>query len=159
MSEPVWGSFSPMKCKVFAWLTLRYRLWTSDRRARHGLQEHPDTCYTCLQEEDNVDHIFTLCPYTRQSLPPAPPSLPHAAVACGAKVGGQIHARGRSQGRRPAYPPRCRGGASTELRVRGDKNLQEGAAAPRYWRRPGPRRGYGTSARGAGFYFASVPER
>lgn len=66
MSKPVWGSFAPMKCKVFAWLTLRYRLWTSDRRARHGLQEHPDLCYICLQEEDNVDHIFTLCPYARQ---------------------------------------------------------------------------------------------
>jgi hypothetical protein len=47
-------------------LALKYRLWTSDRRARHGLQEHPDACYTCLQEEDNVDHIFTLCPYARQ---------------------------------------------------------------------------------------------
>lgn len=66
MSKPVWGSFSPMKCKMFAWLALRYRLWTSDRRARHGLREHPDTCYTCLQEEDNVDHILTLCPYARQ---------------------------------------------------------------------------------------------
>jgi hypothetical protein len=66
MSEPVWSSFSPMKCKVFAWLALRYRLWTSDRRARHGLQEYPDTCYTCLQDEDNIDHILTLCPYARQ---------------------------------------------------------------------------------------------
>ncbi|KAK1661405.1 hypothetical protein QYE76_049564 [Lolium multiflorum] len=66
MCGSVWGSFSPMKCKVFAWPTLRYRLWISDRRARHGLQEHPDTCYTCLQEEDNIDHIFTLCPYARQ---------------------------------------------------------------------------------------------
>jgi hypothetical protein len=66
MSRPVWSSFSPMKCKMFAWLALRYRLWTSDRRARHGLQERPDACYTCLQEEDNVDHILTLCPYARQ---------------------------------------------------------------------------------------------
>jgi hypothetical protein len=61
MSRPVWGSFSPMKCKIFAWLALRYRLWTSDRRARHGLQEHPDVCYFCLQEEDNVDHVLVLC--------------------------------------------------------------------------------------------------
>jgi hypothetical protein len=66
MSEPVWGSFSLMKCKVFAWLALKYRLWTSDRRARYGLQEHLDTCYTCLQEEDNVDHILVLSPYARQ---------------------------------------------------------------------------------------------
>jgi hypothetical protein len=66
MSEAVWGSFSPMKCKIFAWLALKHRLWTSVRRARHGLQEQPDACYTCLQEEDSVDHIFALCPYTRQ---------------------------------------------------------------------------------------------
>jgi hypothetical protein len=35
MSKPMWGSFSPMKCKIFAWLDMKYRLWTSDRRARH----------------------------------------------------------------------------------------------------------------------------
>jgi hypothetical protein len=66
MSTLVWGSFAPMKCKIFIWLALKYRLWTSDRRARHGLQELPDACYTCLQDEDNVDHIFTCCPYARQ---------------------------------------------------------------------------------------------
>jgi hypothetical protein len=66
MSSPVWNSFAPAKCKIFTWLELNYRIWTSDRRARHGLQEHPDPCNTCLQEEDTVDHILTQCPYTRQ---------------------------------------------------------------------------------------------
>jgi hypothetical protein len=66
MSKPVWDFFSPMKCKMFAWLALKYRLWTSDRKARHGLQDRPDACYTCLQEEDNVDHILVLCPYAIQ---------------------------------------------------------------------------------------------
>jgi hypothetical protein len=66
MSRPVWGSFAPMKCTIFAWLALKYRLWTSDRRARHGLQELPDACYTCLQDKDNVDHMLVLCPYARQ---------------------------------------------------------------------------------------------
>jgi hypothetical protein len=66
MSSPVWKSFAPAKCKIFAWLALQYRIWTSDRRVRHGLQEHPDPCYTCLQEEDKVDHILTQCPYARQ---------------------------------------------------------------------------------------------
>ncbi|KAM0906593.1 hypothetical protein ACQ4PT_016669 [Festuca glaucescens] len=66
MNKPVWGSFSPMKCKMFAWLALKYRLWTSDRRARHGLQDRSDACYTCLQGEDNVDHALVLCPYARQ---------------------------------------------------------------------------------------------
>jgi hypothetical protein len=44
--------------KIFCWLALKHRLWTSDRRARHGLQETPDTCFTCLQGEDNVEHIL-----------------------------------------------------------------------------------------------------
>lgn len=34
--------------ELFCWLALRYRLWTSDRRHRHGLQDAPDPCFTCL---------------------------------------------------------------------------------------------------------------
>ena len=48
------------------WLASQYRLWTSDRRARHGLQDAPSPCYTCLQEEDNVDHILARCVYARE---------------------------------------------------------------------------------------------
>jgi hypothetical protein len=66
MSSPVWKSFAPAKCNIFVWLALKYRIWTSDRRARHGLQDHPNPCYRCLQEEDTVDHILTQCPYARQ---------------------------------------------------------------------------------------------
>jgi hypothetical protein len=42
MAKPIWGSFAPLKCKIFGWLAIRRRLWTSDRRARHGLQDRPD---------------------------------------------------------------------------------------------------------------------
>jgi hypothetical protein len=65
MAKPIWRSFAPLKCKIFGWLALRYRLWTSDRRARHGLQEHSDPCATCLQEEDNIDHILSHYPYAK----------------------------------------------------------------------------------------------
>jgi hypothetical protein len=65
MAKPIWSSFAPLKCKIFGWLAMKGRLWTSDRRARHGLQDHPDPCATCLQEEDNVDHILSHCPYAR----------------------------------------------------------------------------------------------
>jgi hypothetical protein len=27
---------------------LKHRLWTSDRRAQHGLQENLEACFTCL---------------------------------------------------------------------------------------------------------------
>jgi hypothetical protein len=65
MAKPIWRSFAPLKCKIFGWLALRYRLWTSDMRARHGLQEHSDPCATCLQEEDNIDHILSHYPYAK----------------------------------------------------------------------------------------------
>jgi hypothetical protein len=32
MYKPIWKSFTPLKCKYFSWLALKYRLWTSDRR-------------------------------------------------------------------------------------------------------------------------------
>jgi hypothetical protein len=31
--KPIWRSFAPLKCKIFCWLALKHRLWTSDRRA------------------------------------------------------------------------------------------------------------------------------
>jgi hypothetical protein len=67
MEKPVWRSYAPLKCKIFAWLALRYRLWTSDRRARHNLQDHTSACFTCLQEEDNTDHVLVQCVYARQA--------------------------------------------------------------------------------------------
>jgi hypothetical protein len=66
MFEPVWKSSATPTVKLFCWLALRYRLWTSDRRHRHGLQDNPDACFTCLQAEDNVDHILMQCPYARE---------------------------------------------------------------------------------------------
>ena len=64
--ECIWRSGAILKCKIFAWLAVQYRLWTSDRRARHGLQDSTTACYTCLQEEDTVDHILLHCPYARE---------------------------------------------------------------------------------------------
>jgi hypothetical protein len=62
----VWASWAPLKCKIFAWLALQFRLWTSERRKQHHLEEEVAACYTCLQEEDTTTHIFTECVYTRQ---------------------------------------------------------------------------------------------
>jgi hypothetical protein len=61
----IWRSFAPLKCKIFCWLAFKHRLWTSDRRVRRGLHENPDACFTCLQGEDNVEHILAQCPYSR----------------------------------------------------------------------------------------------
>lgn len=35
----IWRSWAPLKCKIHAWLMVQHRIWTSDRRARHGLQD------------------------------------------------------------------------------------------------------------------------
>lgn len=37
MVDCIWKSQAPLKCKLFSWLTLKHKVWTSDRRARHGL--------------------------------------------------------------------------------------------------------------------------
>jgi hypothetical protein len=65
MHKLVWKSAATPTAKLFCWLALRYRLWTSDMRFRHGLQDASVACFTCLQEEDNVDHILMQCPYAR----------------------------------------------------------------------------------------------
>jgi hypothetical protein len=62
----VWRSWAPLKCKVFAWLALHSRLWTADRHFRFGLQATRSACFTCLQEEDSVQHIMAACVYSRQ---------------------------------------------------------------------------------------------
>ncbi|XP_073360400.1 uncharacterized protein [Aegilops tauschii subsp. strangulata] len=62
----IWRSWAPLCCKIFAWLMVQYRLWTSDRRARHGLQDEPSACFTCLQDQDNVDHILVRCVYAQE---------------------------------------------------------------------------------------------
>uniref|UniRef100_A0A8R7TT92 Reverse transcriptase zinc-binding domain-containing protein n=1 Tax=Triticum urartu TaxID=4572 RepID=A0A8R7TT92_TRIUA len=34
----IWRSWAILKCKIFVWLAVQHRIWTLDRRARHGLQ-------------------------------------------------------------------------------------------------------------------------
>ena len=48
------------------WLAMQYRLWTADRRLRHGLQDQASLYYICDQEEDTVDHILLRCVFARQ---------------------------------------------------------------------------------------------
>ncbi|XP_071677028.1 uncharacterized protein [Lolium perenne] len=62
----VWRSGAPLKCKIFAWLALQRRLWTSDRGARNGLQDNTSVCFTYLQDEDKVNHVLAGCVFSRQ---------------------------------------------------------------------------------------------
>jgi hypothetical protein len=43
-----------------------YRVWTTDWRARHGLQGTPNVGFTCLQQIDSLDHILPHCRYAKE---------------------------------------------------------------------------------------------
>ncbi|XP_073367930.1 uncharacterized protein [Aegilops tauschii subsp. strangulata] len=62
----VWKCWAPLTCKIFMWLAIQYRIWTSDRRLRHGLQDAISPCYLCDQDEDAVDHLLVKCVISRQ---------------------------------------------------------------------------------------------
>jgi hypothetical protein len=66
MAEAIWSAKAPLKCQIFMWLAVLHRLWTSDRRERHGLQMTTDPCYVCLQAVDTVEHILVQCPFARE---------------------------------------------------------------------------------------------
>jgi hypothetical protein len=44
VAEKIWRSHAPLKCKSFMWLAAQHRLWTSDPRLRHVLQDQR-ACY------------------------------------------------------------------------------------------------------------------
>jgi len=49
---------APPKVKLFFWFALHNRLWTTDRRKRHGLQDD-DCCALCCQEPETGTHLFS----------------------------------------------------------------------------------------------------
>jgi hypothetical protein len=66
LHEAIWKSPATPKSKLFIWLAAQHQIWTSDRRARHNLQDHPSSCFVCLQEEDNAEHILMQCVFARE---------------------------------------------------------------------------------------------
>ncbi|KAF8732743.1 hypothetical protein HU200_015079 [Digitaria exilis] len=64
-AKPLWKAWAPLKVKFTIWLALRGRLWTSDRRYRHGLQDSP-ICSLCSQEPETCNHLFLECSYSKQ---------------------------------------------------------------------------------------------
>lgn len=66
-ADCIWRCWALLTCKIFAWLAIQYGLWTSDQRARHGIQNFMAACFTCLQGEDIVNHIMVQCVSARQT--------------------------------------------------------------------------------------------
>jgi hypothetical protein len=52
----IWHSFAPLRFKMHAWLALRRRCWTADRRLRRGLTSHV-LCPLCGAEDETLDHL------------------------------------------------------------------------------------------------------
>ena len=63
----VWKSKASLKCKIFSWLALQHRVWTSDRRLRPRLQTATSNCFSCLQDEDTIKHALVICVYARET--------------------------------------------------------------------------------------------
>lgn len=61
----LWRTRAPPKVKLFFWLALHHRLWTADRRKRHGLQDD-DECALCCQHAETVGHLLLGCVFARQ---------------------------------------------------------------------------------------------
>jgi hypothetical protein len=59
-AKELWHAVVPPKVKFFFWLALHGRLWTAERRMRHGLQSHA-SCAMCDQLDETTDHL--LCSY------------------------------------------------------------------------------------------------
>ena len=64
-AKELWRVRAPPKVKFFFWLGLHNRLWTSDRRKRHGLQDD-DGCALCSQASETVSHLLAGCVVTRE---------------------------------------------------------------------------------------------
>ncbi|GJN38304.1 hypothetical protein PR202_gb27333 [Eleusine coracana subsp. coracana] len=61
----LWKTWAPQKCKFFLWLAIKNRCWTADGLARRRL-DHPDRCPLCDQEEEDVQHLLSICVVARK---------------------------------------------------------------------------------------------
>jgi hypothetical protein len=64
-AKELWRAKAPPKVKMFFWLALHRRLWTAERRKRHGLQDD-DACALCDQHAETGSHLFLGCAFARQ---------------------------------------------------------------------------------------------
>ena len=64
-ARELWQTKAPSKVKLFFWLILHGRLWTTARRARHGLQQTA-VCSLCGQQDETSDHLLLACVYSRE---------------------------------------------------------------------------------------------
>ncbi|XP_066374650.1 uncharacterized protein [Miscanthus floridulus] len=62
-AKELWRAKAPPRVKLFFWLALHQRLWTSERRKRHGLKDE-DACALCDQAAETGSHLFLRCVFS-----------------------------------------------------------------------------------------------
>ena len=63
----VWKTWAPLKVKLFLRIAFKERLWTVERRQRHGLVAAVAR-HLYNQAHETVNHMFVPCPFTLQGL-------------------------------------------------------------------------------------------
>ena len=60
MTTVVWKNWAPPKCKFFAWLVIKDRIWTADRLQRRGWP-NCNLCQLCKREPETAAHLLFRC--------------------------------------------------------------------------------------------------
>lgn len=63
MVPAVWSNWAPPKCKFFAWLVMKNRVWTADRLQKQGWP-NCGLCQLCKREPESAAHILFKCRYS-----------------------------------------------------------------------------------------------
>lgn len=59
LAPAIWRNYAPNKCRIFAWLAHKDRLFTNERRFRRGITTSAK-CPFCTQEE-SINHLLFTC--------------------------------------------------------------------------------------------------
>ena len=61
----IWKAWAPQKCKFFAWLITKNRVWTSERLVTRGWPRN-NVSPLCRREYKTTRHLLAACRYTKR---------------------------------------------------------------------------------------------
>lgn len=65
LKQLIWKPWAPQKCKFFAWLVTKNRVWTSDHLATRGWPRN-EVCPLCRRDPETAHHLLAGCRYTKR---------------------------------------------------------------------------------------------
>lgn len=75
----IWRTWAPLKVKLFLWLAFRRRIWTADRRQRHGLDANQVASFAARNQRHVTTswlHAFSPDRFGAQPCSPRRPATP-----------------------------------------------------------------------------------